>query len=85
MSLAIDHICSRIFTLLLVQMNGSGGGDKLQNPFDGGGQDFLGFTASTPRGSPSGGRGFRPRHGKHNRRDNWQRFGEFEANQRGRS
>ena len=69
-------------------------GEKLENPFakgaaaGAGGSDsdregFLAFSSSTPRGSPSGGgpRGFRPKWGKKNRQDNWNRFGQYNDQQ----
>ncbi len=62
-------------------------GEKLANPFDRGGDDFLSFQSSTPQGSPApgGGRGgasggpgpYRPRRGKGgNRQDQWSSFGQ---------
>ena len=54
--------------------------DKLPNPLNDSGisksssSDFLAFsTSSTPREDK-----FKPRRGKVNRQDNWQRFGQFE-------
>ena len=67
-------------------------GEKLENPFaaasgpgakEGDRDGFLSFSSSTPRGSPSGGgpRGFRPKWGKKNRQDNWNRFGQYDQQQ----
>ena len=67
-------------------------GEKLENPFakesdpgvkEGDRDGFLSFSSSTPRGSPSGSgpRGFKPKWGKKNRQDNWNRFGQYDQQQ----
>ena len=68
----------------------SGGGSGGSGTPNSGSDDFLSFSSSTPnpgrgggqgQGQFSGGeRGFKPKWGKKNRQDNWNRFGAYENN-----